>query len=135
MTLNIWFSYMLYISADLGSHKNIVQAKWIVNSKSLRKPDLEGLCCTCVYMQSSIYSPDWQNQNIGQLRQTLGMCCALKYQIFSQGKVLFISKINVSLICVQICYLPLIAGKIIYIPGNQIPHYVFSVYLIYQDSH
>lgn len=47
---------MLYISADLGSHKNIVQAKWIVNSKSLRKPDLEGLCCTCVYMQSSIYS-------------------------------------------------------------------------------
>lgn len=70
----------------------------------------------CVYAKQYLFA-DWQNQNIGQLRQTLRICCTLKYQIFSQDKVLIISKINVSLICVQICYLPLVTGKII-IPRN-----------------
>lgn len=87
----IYIAIRRYITLD---YYHGLVFKGIVNAKSLTKPDLEGLCCTYVYMQSGIYSQIDKNQGIGQLQQTLTMCCALKYQIFSLDKVLFMFKIN-----------------------------------------
>lgn len=60
----IYIAIYRYITID--SYYGLV-SKGIVNAKSLTKPDLEGLCRTYVYMQSSIYSQIDKNQNISQL--------------------------------------------------------------------